>query len=127
MTDEEQREYLVESLFLNTVTYENERLGALIKKLPSEAEERLSAAALTRPRRRRRISTALRPRRMSLNYLATRFRCSWPWETAVLLCDGRLVCGCADPYAKRVLGDTRTTTVERCLARRNRVAAARAI
>jgi hypothetical protein len=34
MTAEEQREYLVESLFLNTVTYENERLGALIKKLP---------------------------------------------------------------------------------------------
>ena len=29
----------------------------------------------------------------------------------VLLCDGRLVCGCADPYAKRVLGDTRTASV----------------
>ena len=29
----------------------------------------------------------------------------------VLLCDGRLVCGCADPYGKRVLGDARTTTV----------------
>ena len=28
---------------------------------------------------------------MSLNYQATRFRCSWPWETAVLLCDGRVV------------------------------------
>jgi hypothetical protein len=26
----------------------------------------------------------------------------------VLLCDGRLVCGCADPYCKRVLGDLRT-------------------
>jgi Radical SAM superfamily/Iron-sulfur cluster-binding domain len=48
---------------------------------------------------------------VSLNYLATRFRCSWPWETLVLLCDGRIVCGCADPYAKRVLGDTRTTGV----------------
>jgi hypothetical protein len=36
MSDEERREYLVESLFLNTVTYENERLGALIKKLPAE-------------------------------------------------------------------------------------------
>ena len=35
---------------------------------------------------------------MSLNFQATRFRCSWPWETAVLLCDGRVVCGCADPY-----------------------------
>jgi hypothetical protein len=29
----------------------------------------------------------------------------------VLLCDGRLVCGCADPYGKRVLGDTRTDTI----------------
>ena len=48
---------------------------------------------------------------MSLNYLATRFTCSWPWSTATLLCDGRLVCGCADPYGKRVLGDARTTSV----------------
>jgi hypothetical protein len=48
---------------------------------------------------------------MSLNFQATRFRCSWPWETLVLLCDGRIVCGCADPYAKRVLGDTRTSRV----------------
>ena len=48
---------------------------------------------------------------MSLNYLATRFTCSWPWSTMVLLCDGRLVCGCADPYGRRVLGDTRTETV----------------
>jgi hypothetical protein len=29
----------------------------------------------------------------------------------VLLSDGRLVCGCADPYGRRVLGDARTTTV----------------
>jgi hypothetical protein len=36
MSPDEQREYLIESLFLNTVTYENERLGALIKKLPGE-------------------------------------------------------------------------------------------
>jgi hypothetical protein len=36
MSAEERLEYLVESLFLNTVTYENERLGALIKKLPNE-------------------------------------------------------------------------------------------
>ncbi|MEO8677735.1 MAG: radical SAM protein [Vicinamibacterales bacterium] len=47
---------------------------------------------------------------MSLNYLATRFTCSWPWSIGVLLCDGRVVCGCADPYARRVLGDTRTTS-----------------
>ncbi|HXT27882.1 MAG TPA: radical SAM protein [Vicinamibacterales bacterium] len=48
---------------------------------------------------------------MSLNYLATRFTCSWPWSTMVLLCDGRMVCGCADPYGKRVLGDMRTASV----------------
>ena len=48
---------------------------------------------------------------MSLNFLATRFRCSWPWDTLVMLCDGRLVCGCADPYAKRVLGDARKTSM----------------
>ena len=33
MTGEERRAYLVESLFLNTVTYENERLGAYMRKL----------------------------------------------------------------------------------------------
>jgi len=48
---------------------------------------------------------------MSLNYLATRFSCSWPWTTAVLLCDGRVVCGCADPYARRVLGDLRSASL----------------
>jgi MoaA/NifB/PqqE/SkfB family radical SAM enzyme len=48
---------------------------------------------------------------MSLNYLATRFTCAWPWSIAVMLCDGRIVCGCADPYAKRVLGDFRTTSL----------------
>jgi hypothetical protein len=48
---------------------------------------------------------------VSLNFLATRFTCSWPWSTAVLLCDGRVVCGCADPYAKRVLGDVRQGTL----------------
>jgi hypothetical protein len=48
---------------------------------------------------------------MSETYLATRYTCSWPHSIAVLLCDGRIVCGCADPYAKRVLGDTRTASV----------------
>jgi hypothetical protein len=33
MTDDERRVYLSESLFLNTVSYENERLGAYVKKL----------------------------------------------------------------------------------------------
>ena len=48
---------------------------------------------------------------MALNFLATRFTCSWPWSIAVMLCDGRIVCGCADPYAKRVLGDLRASTL----------------
>jgi hypothetical protein len=48
---------------------------------------------------------------MSLNFLSTRFRCSWPWSTLVLLCDGRLVCGCADPYGRRVLGDARSSSI----------------
>ena len=33
MSDEERRQYLSESLFLNFVSYENERLGAYIKNL----------------------------------------------------------------------------------------------
>ncbi len=33
---EELRAYFIESLFLNTVTYENERLGALLNKLPAD-------------------------------------------------------------------------------------------
>jgi MoaA/NifB/PqqE/SkfB family radical SAM enzyme len=48
---------------------------------------------------------------MALHHLATRFTCSWPWSTLVMLCDGRLVCGCADPYGKRVLGDARTSSL----------------
>ena len=33
MTEEERRQYLSESLFLNFVSYENERLGAYVKRL----------------------------------------------------------------------------------------------
>ena len=33
MTDEERRAYLLESLFLNTVRYENDKLEAYMKKL----------------------------------------------------------------------------------------------
>ena len=33
MTEEERRQYLSESLFLNFVSYENERLGAYVRKL----------------------------------------------------------------------------------------------
>jgi CRISPR/Cas system-associated protein Csm6 len=33
MTEEERKQYLAESLFLNFVSYENERLGAYLKKI----------------------------------------------------------------------------------------------
>ena len=36
MTDDERRHYLAESLFLNTVSYENERLGAYMRKLKQQ-------------------------------------------------------------------------------------------
>ena len=36
MTHEERDTYLQESLFLNSVTYENERLGAYMRKLAGE-------------------------------------------------------------------------------------------
>lgn len=42
MDDESRKRYLIESLFLNTVTYENERLGAYMKKLSGEAEREKS-------------------------------------------------------------------------------------
>ncbi len=38
MTDAERRTYLQESLFLNSVTYENERLGAYMRKLAENAD-----------------------------------------------------------------------------------------
>jgi hypothetical protein len=38
MTDEERRTYLVESFFLNTVTYENERLSAYVRRLAQQAK-----------------------------------------------------------------------------------------
>ncbi len=37
MTPDERRQYLSESLFLNFVSYENERLGAYMKKLVRKA------------------------------------------------------------------------------------------
>jgi hypothetical protein len=36
MDEEERRAYLIESLFLNSVTYENEKLGAYMRKLTRE-------------------------------------------------------------------------------------------
>jgi hypothetical protein len=40
MTDEERRAYLVESLFLNTVTYENEMLDAYMRRLTAGRKKR---------------------------------------------------------------------------------------
>ena len=37
LTDDERRQYLSESLFLNFVSYENERLGAYMKRIAEEA------------------------------------------------------------------------------------------
>ena len=38
MDDEEKKRYLIESLFLNTVTYENEMLEAYMRKLTGRVE-----------------------------------------------------------------------------------------
>jgi hypothetical protein len=37
LTDDERRQYLSESFFLNFVSYENERLGAYMRKLSKKA------------------------------------------------------------------------------------------
>ena len=34
---------------------------------------------------------------VSLNYLSTRFQCSWPWDILVMLCDGRLCAAARTP------------------------------
>ncbi|NOT44956.1 MAG: hypothetical protein HOP14_10185 [Acidobacteria bacterium] len=39
MDDGERRAYLLESLFLNTVTYENDRLDAYMRKLADQEQE----------------------------------------------------------------------------------------
>jgi hypothetical protein len=43
MNDAERRQYLSESLFLNFVSYENERLGAYLKKLGKKGGSSRSA------------------------------------------------------------------------------------
>jgi hypothetical protein len=44
MSEEERRSYLVESLFLNSVTYENEMLDAYMRKLTARKKGRGRAA-----------------------------------------------------------------------------------
>lgn len=39
MTDEERRQYLLESLFLSTVRYENDKLEAYMRKLEAKSGE----------------------------------------------------------------------------------------
>ncbi|HDP94772.1 MAG TPA: radical SAM protein [Candidatus Aminicenantes bacterium] len=34
-----------------------------------------------------------------------RFSCDWVFNQLVVLCDGKVVCGCADPYGRRPVGD----------------------
>lgn len=36
-----------------------------------------------------------------------RYWCDWPWTTLVILCDGMVVCGCADPRGLRPVGNVR--------------------
>ena len=45
MTEEERRRYLVESLFLNSVTYENEMLDAYMRKLTAAKKRGRGRAA----------------------------------------------------------------------------------
>jgi hypothetical protein len=44
MTEQEKLTYLVESIFLNTVTYENERLGSYMRKLARQAKDLAQSA-----------------------------------------------------------------------------------
>ena len=44
MSDEDRRTYLVESLFLNTVTYENEMLDAYMRKITGRKKAKGKAA-----------------------------------------------------------------------------------
>ncbi len=39
MTEDERRQYLLESLFLNTVKYENDKLEAYMRKLEAKTDE----------------------------------------------------------------------------------------
>jgi len=53
MTDAERRQYLSESLFLSFVSYENERLGAYLKKLAAKGTHTGAPKAAPRAAQRR--------------------------------------------------------------------------
>lgn len=40
-----------------------------------------------------------------------KFTCDWIFNTLVVLCDGKVVCGCADPYGMRPLGNLADNTI----------------
>ncbi|MBI2838549.1 MAG: SPASM domain-containing protein [Acidobacteria bacterium] len=40
-----------------------------------------------------------------------RYFCKWPWETVVLMSDGTIVCGCADPFKKAPIGNVQSSSV----------------
>ena len=41
-----------------------------------------------------------------------RFTCDWIYNILVVLCDGKVVCGCADPYGLRPLGDANRQSLQ---------------
>jgi hypothetical protein len=41
-----------------------------------------------------------------------KFYCTWPWETVVLMSDGTIVCGCADPFKKRPAGNAAVQSIQ---------------
>ncbi len=60
MSASEQRAYLAESLFLNSVTYENEMLSAYVRRLGAKSAAAAKAPATARKRATRRKGTAPR-------------------------------------------------------------------
>lgn len=40
-----------------------------------------------------------------------KFTCDWIFNILVVLCDGKVVCGCADPYGERPLGDLKDNNI----------------
>jgi hypothetical protein len=49
MAEADRETYLLESLFLNSVTYENEKLGAYVRRLTSDTEPPPAAHATEQP------------------------------------------------------------------------------
>jgi hypothetical protein len=54
MTERERTAYLQEALFLNTVTYENQRIAAYVLRMTGERRRARRSAARTRKQRSRR-------------------------------------------------------------------------